>query len=394
MPPIKIVRIITRLNVGGPAQHATLLASGVNEGIFKSKLVTGITNSHEGDMSFLAQAKGIDCTQIPSLSNGSGLLGDLKAFWQIYQFLKNENPDLVHLHLLKARFFGGLAAKLAGVPLVIETFHGHLFSEYYGKLKTAAILAAERFLGWLIMDRVIAISEGQKEELMRYRICRPEKITIVPLGLDLSPFVRCLNFKGDLRKELGLSESTVLVGTVGRLVPIKGVDFLLNAVQKLAGSTGVDFCLLIIGDGVMRKDLESQVFALGIENRVRFLGWRFDLEKIYADLDVVVLSSLNEGTPVSLIEAMAAGKAVVATKVGGVPDVVEDGVTGLLVPSKDPQGLADAIRGLLQDTDLRKCLGQKARTAVYPKYGVSRLVQDMKGFYLSIFSEGREGVSA
>jgi len=384
MPPIKIVRVITRLNIGGPARHATLLTSNLNEGIFESKLIAGITDAHEGDMSFLIEKHGAHVIRVDSLCNGSGPIGDLKTFRRLYQVIKREKPDLVHLHLLKARFFGGLAAKLARVPVIVETFHGNLFSDYYGKLTTAAILAAERFLGWLIMDRVIAISETQKDELARYRICPREKISVIPLGLDLDRFVQCSKFRGELRKELGLAERTLLIGTVGRLVPIKGLSFLLKAVQNLVRTTNVDFCLLIVGDGLIRKDLELQVSSLGIEKKVRFLGWRFDLEKVYADLEVVVLSSLNEGTPVSLIEAMAAGKAVVATKVGGVADLVENGKTGLLVPSKDSDALASAILRLLNDNNFRRCMGEKARVSVRSKYDVSRLIQEMKKFYLGL----------
>ncbi|MCZ6623363.1 MAG: glycosyltransferase family 4 protein, partial [Deltaproteobacteria bacterium] len=265
-------------------------------------------------------------------------------------------------------------------------FHGNLFSGYYGKLKTAAILVAERFLGWLIMDRVIAISETQREELIRYRICPREKINVIPLGLELTRFINCSRFKGELKKELGLSDDTLLVGTIGRLVPIKGLSYLLDAICKVAQSANRDFCLVVVGDGLLRRDLEQQASVLGVEKRVRFLGWRFDLEKIYSDLDVVVLSSLNEGTPVSLIEAMAAGKAVVATKVGGVPDLVEDGRTGLLVPSKDSDTLADAILRVLKDNSLRRRLGEQARVAVYPKYDVARLIEDMENFYLSAVS--------
>ena len=180
------------------------------------------------------------------------------------------------------------------------------------------------------------------------------------MGLDLSRFGQCSRLKGEFRKEIGISQRTILIGTVGRLAPIKGLSYLLVAISRVAKSFDHEFCLLVVGDGELRRDLESQASALGIESRIRFLGWRFDLERIYADLDIVVLSSLNEGTPVSLIEAMAAGKAVVATKVGGVPDLVEDGKTGVLVPSKDPEALTEAILQLLKNDTLCRRLGEKA----------------------------------
>ncbi len=383
MSSIKIVRVITRL-VGGSAQHVALLTAGLNGGIFESKLVVGKKDDHEIDMSFLADTHGVHRIHVGTMRNGTTPLKDLRSFWHLYRLLKREKPAIAHLHLLKARFWGGLAAKLARVPVIIETFHGNLFSGYYGRLKTAAIVVAERFLGWFIMNRVIAISETQKDELIRHRICPPEKIHVIPLGLDLGRFANSSKFRGEMRNELGVSNETILLGAVGRLVPIKGLTYLLNAIYRVTQSTNRDFCLLIVGDGPLRQDLQSQASALGIEKHVRFLGWRFDLEKIYADLDIGVASSLNEGTPVSLIEAMAAGKAVVATKVGGVSDVVEDGVTGLLVPPKDPEVLADAIQRLLKDAGLRERLGEQAKKSVHPKYNVSRLIHDMKDLYLTL----------
>ncbi|MEE8160944.1 MAG: glycosyltransferase family 4 protein [Acidobacteriota bacterium] len=384
MSPLKILRVITRLNIGGPAQHAVFLTSGLNGSDFESKLVTGKTDDHEGDMSFLAEKHGIQLIQIESLSNGSGPLADIKTFWHLYQIIKRERPDLADLHLLKARFIGGIAAKLARVPIIVETFHGHLFSEYYGQLKTAAILVAERFLGWVIVDKVIAISKNQKQDLIRHKICPERKVMVIPLGLDLSRFVQCSKFRGEVRRELGISKETILLGSVGRLVPIKGLFYLLEAVAKLKSFTRSDFQVLIVGDGILRKELEEKAAVLGLPDGVRFLGWRFDLEKIYADLDVVVLSSLNEGTPVSVIEAMAAGKAVVATRVGGVPDVVEDGVGGILVPPRNSNALARAIARLIENAELRATLGRQAKESVYPKYDVTRLVNDMMNLYLDL----------
>ena len=384
MASIRILRIITRLSVGGATHHVTLLTKGLNEGIFRSQLVAGTLTEYEGDMSFLAGEDGSSLIQVKTLRNGFNPVGDFKAFRQLYQIIKKEKPDLVHLHLMRARFFGGIAARLARVPMIVETFHGNMFSEHFGWLKTTAILAAERFLGWFIMDRVIAISESQGKELIQRGICPAKKVCIIPLGLDLDRFLTCSTLKGELRKELGLSKETIVLGTIGRLVPVKGLSYLLEAIYEVLRSSNLDFRLLIIGDGPLRKELELKVSALGMEKTVRFLGWRFDLEKIFADLDFVVLSSLNEGTPVSLIEGMAAGKSVVATNVGGVPDLVENGVTGLLVPSRSAAALKDAILRLLEDADLRKRLGRQAKGFIYPKYGVLRLIQDVKDLYLEL----------
>lgn len=381
--PLKILRIITRLNIGGPAQHVVFVTEGLDEGIFQSRLAFGAIDPGEGDMSYLARGKGIAFTEVESLRNKAGLLGNLRALVQLYRLIRREQPDIVHLHLLKARFLGGLAARAARVPVVLETLHGDLFTNYYGYFKTQAILMAERLLGHFVMDKVLAVSQRVKDNILRFRVASARKVEVVSLGLDLKKFIHQPVLVGDLRRELAIHNNRQLVGMVARMVPIKGHRYFLHAASKI-----IKVCpkvgFVLVGDGVLRRSLEAECRQLGISESVTFLGWREDLGKIYADLDVVVLSSLNEGTPVSLIEAMAAGKAVVATRVGGIPDIVEDGVTGLLVPPKDPTALAEAVVHLLQDDDLRRCLGARARTSVYPKYDMSRLIEDMKHLYLRL----------
>jgi glycosyltransferase involved in cell wall biosynthesis len=378
--PLKILRIITRLNVGGPAQHVVFLTEGLNENGFRSGLVSGVVDQDEGDMSYLARERGINYRLVNALRNEVGLLGSLKALWELYRLVRREKPDIVHLHLLKARFLGGLAARAAGVPCVIETLHGDLFTDYYGTFKTQAILLAERILGYMVMDKVLAVSECVKENLLRFHVAPARKVEVIPLGLELSKFMEKNRERGRLRNELGIGEDTALVGIVGRMVPIKGHRYFLQAARQVLQAYP-KAVFLLVGDGVLRNRLESECRLLGIEKSVLFLGWRNDVDKIYADLDVVAMSSLNEGTPVSLIEAMAAGRATVATKVGGVPDVIEDGITGILVPPKEPTAMAAAILRLLKDNILRRSMGERARLAVYPKYDVSRLIGDMENLY-------------
>lgn len=381
--PLTILRIITRLNVGGPAQHVAFLVGGLNNGLFQSKLAFGVVDRDEGDMSYLARENGIAFTEIACLKNEAGVVGNLKAFLQLYRLIRKEMPDFVHLHLLKARFLGGLAAKAAGVPVVLETLHGDLFTGYYGFFKTQAILMAERILGHLVVDRVLAVSETVKKHILHLRIASAEKVEVIPLGLELKKFMHRPTLPGKLREELGIQGSNQLVGMVGRIVPIKGHRYFLQAAREVL-RVQPKTSFVLVGDGVLRESLELECRQLGIHESVAFLGWRRDLNPLYADMDVVVMSSLNEGTPVSLIEAMTMGKVVVATNVGGVPDLVEDGVTGLLVPPKDPRALADAILRLLKDKDLRKSIGERARASVYPKYDVSRLIQDMGDLYLKL----------
>ena len=336
-------------------------------------------------MSYLARGNGIAFTEIGLLKNEAGFLGNLKAFLQLFRLILREKPDLVHLHLLKARFLGGLAAKAARVPIVLETFHGDLFTGYYGYFKTRAILMAERTLGHLVMDKVIAISEKVKDNIVRFNVAPLRKVEVIPLGLDLQKFADPTAHVGELRKELGVAQGCRLVGMIGRMVPIKGCHYFLQAAHEII-KVDPRVRFVLVGDGILRANLEFECQQLGISKAVTFLGWRKDLRRIYADLDVVVLSSLNEGTPLSIIEAMAAGKGVVATDVGGVSDVVTSGETGLLVPPKDSKALANAVLRLLRDEKLRRSLGELARASVYPKYDVSRLTQDMENLYLRLAS--------
>ena len=394
---IKILRIITRLNIGGPAQHVTFLEENLDKRLFESKLVVGAVNINEGDMSFLARERGLSLIEIPELSNQSGLIANLIALFKLYRVTKKEKPHIAHLHLLKARILGGLAAKLAGVPIIIETFHGNLFREYYGFLKTCIILILEKFVGNFVADWIIAISPSQKEELVQNGVANADKIRVINIGLELERFLNIRDKSGEFKNELGLRDNVLLVGIVGRLVPIKGHTYFLEAAKEVLEvikdlspiRSGIRF--LVVGDGELRRELEEYCKELGIGDFVIFTGWRVDLERIYTDMDVVVLSSLNEGTPVSIIEAMASEKAVVATRVGGVPDVVEDGVSGLLVSPKDPKALAQAIIRLLNDPELRAVLGREGRKRVYPKYDVRTLVKNMKDFYHDLIEKNTQG---
>lgn len=382
--PIKIMRVITRLNIGGPAQQAVYLTERMSDGRSSAALVAGALGPGDGDMSPMAVRRSVPVTFVPALSNGSGIVGDLRALLHLYRLIRRERPSVVHLHLLKARALGGIAARLAGVPLVVETLHGHLLQGYYGAIGARFVLAIERVIGRWLADAVIALSDGQRQALLRWRIAAPAKIHVVPLGLELEPFLADPAAPGSLRRELGIGEDRFVVGAVGRFVPIKGYGVLLRAVQKLAPVIGGQLVVVLVGDGPLRGELEAEAERLRIRHLVRFLGWRTDVAHVYPDLDVMVQPSFNEGTPVSLIEAMAAARPVIATRVGGVPDVVDDGRSGLLVPPGDPAALAEAVQRLWRDPVLRRRLGDEGRRAVYPRYGLDRLVAQLTDLYLRL----------
>jgi glycosyltransferase involved in cell wall biosynthesis len=386
----RVVRVITRLNIGGPAQHVVHLTALLPDLGFDSVLVSGRVDADEGDMSAFALRRGVVPYLVPALRNSASPVDDLRACLALYRLFRRQRPHIVHLHLLKARVLGGMAARLARVPLVVETFHGTLFRGYYRGGLTRLLIALERAVArW--MDGVVAVSPAVKDELVGHRVVAPEKVTVIPLGLDLGRLVRPDLPRGLFRAELGVGPDVPLVGAVGRLVPVKGLDTLLEA-AALVARRQPRAVFVLVGDGPQRPVLVARTRALALDGQVRFVGWRMDVEHIYPDLDVVVLPSLHEGTPVSVIEAMAAGRPVVATSVGGVPDLIRDRDTGLLVPPRDPGALAAAILELLEDPALRARLGAAARPAVYPGFDVSRLASDTAAYYRRLLARGGRGV--
>jgi len=384
-PRPRVLRVITRLNIGGPAQHVILLTAALGGMGWDPLLVTGRVDPDEGDMGDLAGQAGIEPIVIESLRNGAGLLADARSVVALYRLCQRERPAIVHLHLLKARLLGALAARWAGVPVVVETFHGTLLAGYYAAPVTRVLAWVERWLARR-MDAVVAVSSAVAAELAAFGVAR-DRVHVIPLGLDLERFRRA-GLQPTLRRALGLAEEVPLVGTVGRLVPIKGLEIFIDAAALIRRSLP-DVHFVIVGDGALRAVLERRAHAAGLGGQVHFLGWRRDLEELYPDLDLVMLSSLNEGTPVSIIEAMAAGRAVVATRVGGVPDVITDGVTGVLTPPRDPATLAAAAVGLLGDPGRRRQLGEAARAAVLQRFTAGRLARDVDTFYRALLAEAR-----
>lgn len=376
------MRIIARLNVGGPALHATLLTESLDPARYESVLVCGDIEGDEGSYLDLHGRGDVRFVRVAALGRQIRGLRDLAALSQLIRLMRKFKPDIVHTHTAKAGTLGRLAARLAGVPVVIHTYHGHVFHGYFSSVVTRVFLFIERFLARL-STRLLTVSPTVRRELLELGIGTPERLIVLPLGLDLERFRRGHTLKGELRTELGLDVSTPLVGIVARLVPIKDHDTFLKA-AALVAARHARARFLIVGDGERRAELEALSRSLGIGDRVMFLGWRRDLDRIYADLDVVALTSQNEGSPVSLIEAMTAQCAVVSTSVGGVPDLIQDRVDGLLVPPGRAEVVAQALHELLADPVLRRSLGLAAGAKAYPAYSASRLVDDMDRLYRSL----------
>jgi len=387
---VKVMRIITRLNIGGPTRHAALLNEGLKKEGIRTLFVSGSVGKEEGDMSYLFKENQKSFRTLPELRREINPFLDIVCLWKLFQIMRRERPDIVHTHMAKAGALGRLAAVLARVPVRVHTFHGHVFEGYFRSLATRCFLAVERFLAKRSTCLVAVSDHVRKEICERYRIDSGKKVRVIPLGLDLEPFLALNGRQGSLRRELGLSSEARLIGIVGRLVPIKDHAFFLKVAETLS-QEGKNIHFVIIGRGEEEPRLKRLVSERGLSSFVTFLGWRKDLAAIYSDLDIVVLTSKNEGTPVSLIEAMASGKAVVATRVGGVPDVVQEGTTGYMVPVGDLRRFVEKMELLLEDDTLRKSLGAAGREWVGERFSGKRLLRDTKKLYEELLSQKKRG---
>ncbi|MDE3102013.1 MAG: glycosyltransferase [Chloroflexota bacterium] len=375
MTRTRVVRIITRLNVGGPAIQALLLTEHLDPERYESHLIAGRPGPREGDMTAF-RGGAVRPIYLGSLGREISPPSDAATLVRLVVLLRRLRPDIVHTHLAKAGFVGRVAARLAATRVVIHTFHGNVLRGYFGPARTRLFLSLERYLA-RISDRIVSISPRQTAELLSLRIAPREKLVEIPLGLDLAPFIA--PSPSGLRSELGLGDESPLVGIVARLVPVKGVDVFLRAAWRIH-ATRPDTRFVVVGDGELRDELEELAREIGVAPVVTFTGWRADLAPVYHDLDVVVLTSHNEGTPVTLIEAAAAQRPVVATAVGGVPDVI-DGQSGLLVPDGDIDALSRSVIRLLEDRALARTLAAAARARVYPRYDRSELLARIDALY-------------
>ncbi len=386
------MRLIARLNVGGPAIHATLLTQRLNPQQFDSQLVTGVEGEHEGNMIELMNAGAqnsmfapITPTIVPEMGREISPRHDLHTLNLLVRMMRRRRPHIVHTHTAKAGFVGRVAARIARVPVVVHTFHGNIFQGYFSPAKTRLFVGIEKTLA-RSTDRIIVLSEQQKSEILALGIGREPQFRTIPLGLNLEAFVQSEALRGQLRAELGVPAQTPLVGIVARLVPIKAIHLFLEAARAVL-QFRPDALFLVVGDGELRAELENQSRALGIEKSVRFLGFRADLPRIYADLDCVVLCSLNEGLPVAVIEALAAARPVVATDVGSVKNLVTGEQTGLLVPSQDGNALANGIVRALAEPENARQWGIAGRERVYPALGINRLVSDIEALYSEVMAQ-------
>ncbi len=376
----KIIRLISRLNIGGPVIHVTLLNKHFNNRKYSSTLVTGIHSENEGDMSYLASQYNVEPIVLKGLGREISPLDDLKVLFQLIWLFLRERPDIVHTHTAKAGTLGRLAAFITRVPQVYHTFHGHVFEGYFSPLKTRIFIMIERFLA-LCSTGIIAISKQQKKDLVRFKIAPAQKISVVPLGFDFGRILP-VDPESCLRKELNIPEHKIVVAIIGRITQIKNhALFFRIAYEVLKLTDKVHF--LVVGDGELRQHYESEAQRLKIAQHVSFTGFITDLKLIYGSVDMVVLTSLNEGTPVSLLEAMACRKIVLTTKVGGVSDFIENGVNGFYFDF-DADKFRDVILDYVANPARYAAIGARAADDILRGYNKGRLFADLESLYSKV----------
>jgi glycosyltransferase involved in cell wall biosynthesis len=389
----KVLRIINRLNLGGPTYNAAYLTKHLQPD-FETMLLAGMKNDSEESSEFIVRNLGLAPIYIPEMKREINIGEDRKAYKKIKEIIGDFKPDIVHTHAAKAGALGRLAANELRVPVILHTFHGHVFHSYFSLFKSRLFVKAERYLASL-SSGIIAISELQKKELSeKYKITNPEKIHVIPLGFDLQRFNELQDEKRfKFRQDYNLSEETVAVGIIGRLVPVKNHLFFLHAVKRiLSKDKNVKF--FIIGDGEERENTVKAAFQLNIDftegtkdSPLVFTSWIREIDIAYAGLDIVVLTSLNEGTPVSLIEAQAAGKPVVSTRVGGVENIVKHEESGFLADSGDLNSFVDQLNQLIQNKRLREEMGKKGKELIFEKFQYSKLVENTRSLYFDLLSK-------
>lgn len=371
---MKVLRVITRLNIGGPARQALMLHRELQEGGYDCELVSGAPQAEEGAFPPPAERY----TLLPSLRRETDFVADAKAVRALTAVMRTMRPDIVHTHTTTAGGLGRIAARRAKVPHTVHTFDGHVLSGYLSAPQTKLLATAERLLAHRT-DVLIAVSSQVRDDLLSLGIGREPQWRVIPHGLELDDLLNGPAPAPASRDKLGLPQGVPLVGIIGRLAAIKDhATFVATAARVAAVHPDVEF--VVAGDGALRPSVEAAAKA-ALGDRVHFLGWATDLPTLYGALDIVVLTSRNEGTPLTLMEAGAAGVPVVATRVGGVPEVVKDGQTGFVLPAGDAQALAAKVELLLSDPEVAHAMGEAARDWVRARYTWQRLVADITALY-------------
>jgi glycosyltransferase involved in cell wall biosynthesis len=400
----RILRILNRFNLGGPTYNAAYLTKYLNND-FETLLIGGPNDASEKNSEYIVKHLGVDPLIIPQMQREISPYWDYQAFQKIKNIIRDFRPDIVHTHASKAGALGRHAALSMKVPVIVHTFHGHVFDAYFSPWKTSFFKSVEKYLASR-SNRIIAISDSQKYDLsQKFKICPEEKISVIPLGFDLQSFRENMQLKREaFRNQYKLEEDEIAIGIIGRLVPIKNHSMFLEALTILKSKTNKRIRAFIIGDGESREDIKRKAGSLGLDfvngvgeykpATLTFTSWMTQMDYVNAGLDIVALTSLNEGTPVSLIEAQAAGTPVVSTRVGGIENVVMQGKTALLAERDNVEDFASHLLTLVQNEELRYEFSQNGWKQVGEKFHYSRLVKETENLYYELLQQGSPAVKS
>ena len=385
--PIRILRVIARLNMGGPAIHVSSLAAGLEPRGYETTIIAGSLARGEDSMAFLADRLGVRVVTVPELQREVSVVDDARSVRRMTSIIREVRPHILHSHTAKAGAIARAAALVSGdarPPIVVHTFHGHVLKGYFDPVRTAVFKEVERSLA-RVTDALVAVSPEVRDELVQAGIAPARKFAVVRLGIPLHERLGDDTADLDYRRLYGIPESAFVVGWVGRMTGVKDTDAVLEIVSA-ARERGVDAVLVMVGDGPDRERLEQLAHDLGIARSTFFVGYQSEVAGYYRLFDAFLLPSVNEGTPVSAIEALASGTPVVATGVGGVPDVVRDGQDGYLFEPGDTEAAAGRLALLASDPSLGRTLGSEGRERVFRRYSVERLVDDIDTLYRSLLA--------
>jgi glycosyltransferase involved in cell wall biosynthesis len=384
---IKVLRIINRFNIGGPTYNATFLTRYLSDD-FETLLIGGLPEKGESDSLHILEEYGVKAILLPEMKRKPNFFSDRKALKRIKEIISEFEPDIVHTHASKAGALGRKAALDMKVPVVIHTFHGHVFHSYFGKFKTELFKFIERKLA----DKstgIIAISDLQKQELVNtHKVAKESKVNVIPLGFDLGKFnINLVEKRKIIREKYNLEDDQIAIGIIGRLAPIKNHNLFLDIVDLVKQQTNKKLVFFIVGDGELKDEISEKASKLRQQGAdIRMTSWIKDITVFNAGLDIICLTSNNEGTPVSIIEAQASQVPVISTNVGGVGNVMLDNETGFVVPKNNARIFADKLLVLIENEALRKDMGEKGWTFVKERFHFERLVKDMEHYYKRLLS--------
>lgn len=386
-PKIRVAQVITRLDWGGSPDIFRILCEHLNSGLYDITIITGHTEFPTAKTKeFLKMFRGRTVT-IESLKRDVDPYSDFVSLARLYRIFRIGNFDVVHTHTAKAGAIGRIAANLAGIPVVVHTPHGHNLYGYFGPAASSAIRRVEKILARLT-DSIIALTELEKSDYVKFGIALPRKVSVIYQGLELNKFKSDWKESSQARQSFGIKQDEPVIGMIGRLEPVKGSLFFVDAAARIAKSYP-QARFVVTGEGSLKPAMEKRSDELGLRGRFIFTGWREDVQRVLSMMDVVVHPSLNEAVGMALIEAQAQGIPIVASRVGGIPEVVLDHKTGILVPPSDPEKTAEAVNGLLADKQKRADMGEAGKVWVYDKFNAETMANKTSALYIELLHKKR-----